>query len=120
MRRTVRGDHASQAIAVASFSLPAQVTPALHQVVRGNVAYKPAPKYDWTAFDALTNAEVLKAARSGPDAQPLNDAQLQGMKRPNPKVIWRALGLSQSEFRRPLGSRSARSPIGHKAVQSLT
>src|SRR2546421_8264858 len=75
MRRTVRGDHASQAIAVASFSLPAQVTPALHQVVRGNVAYKPAPKYDWTAFDALTNAEVLKAACSDPDAQPLSDVQ---------------------------------------------
>ncbi len=74
------------------------------KLARGKVAYEPsAPKYDWTAFDALTNAAVLKAARSDPDARPLSDAQLQRMKRPNAKVIRRALGLSQSEFARSFG-----------------
>jgi putative transcriptional regulator len=57
-----------------------------------------ATKYDWSAFDALTDEEVLAAARSDPDAQPLSDAQLARMKRPNPKVVRRALGLSQEEF----------------------
>lgn len=91
------------------------------KMVRRKVAYKhSAPKYDWTAFDALTNAEVLKAARSDPDAQPLSAVQLQRMKRPNAKVIRRALGLSQSEFAKAFGI-----PIGtlrdwNKAVLSLT
>jgi putative transcriptional regulator len=57
-----------------------------------------ATKYDWSAFDALTDEEVLAAARSDPDAQPLSDAQLARTKRPNPKVVRRALGLSQEEF----------------------
>src|SRR5262245_6191102 len=55
-------------------------------------------KYDWRELDALTDAEILKAARSDPDAQPLSDAQLERMKRPNPKVVRRALGLSQEQF----------------------
>ena len=54
--------------------------------------------HDWAGFDALTNSGILKAARSDPDAQPLSDAQLQRMKRPNPKVVRRALGLSQEQF----------------------
>lgn len=65
-------------------------------------------QHDWSAFDALTNAEVLAAAHSDPDAQPLSDAQLARMKRPNPKVVRRALGLSQEEFaarfRIPIGT----------------
>jgi putative transcriptional regulator len=59
---------------------------------------RPATKYDWSAFDALTDEEVLAAARSDPDAQPLSDAQFARMKRPNPKVVRQALGLSQEEF----------------------
>jgi putative transcriptional regulator len=59
---------------------------------------KESAKYDWSAFDALTNEEVLEASLSDPDAQPLSDAQLTRMKRPNPKVVRRALGLSQEEF----------------------
>jgi len=55
-------------------------------------------KYDWSAFDALTEEEVLAAARSDPGAQPLRDAQLARMKRPSPKVVRQALGLSQEEF----------------------
>ena len=59
---------------------------------------KASARHDWSAFDALTEEEVLEAARSDPDAQPLSDAQLARMKRPNPKVVRRALGLSQEEF----------------------
>jgi putative transcriptional regulator len=55
-------------------------------------------KYDWRAFDALTDEEIMRRALSDPDAQPLSDAQLQRMKRPNPKVVRQALGLSQEEF----------------------
>ena len=66
---------------------------------RRKMAHKLArAKHDWTEFDALTDAEVLKAARSDPDTQPLSEGQLQRMKRPNPKVMRRALGLSQEEF----------------------
>jgi putative transcriptional regulator len=57
-----------------------------------------AAKHDWREFDALTEADILKAARSDPDAQPLDDARLRRMKRPNPKVVRQALGLSQEEF----------------------
>ena len=55
-------------------------------------------RYDWREFDALTDAEILEAALSDPDALPLSDAQLARMKRPNPKVVRHALGLSQDEF----------------------
>jgi putative transcriptional regulator len=65
---------------------------------RRKIAFKRVRAHDWTKFDALTNADVLKAARSDPDAQPLSNAQLQRMKRPNPKVVRRALGLSQEQF----------------------
>jgi putative transcriptional regulator len=67
-----------------------------------------AVKHDWSEFDALTDAEILHAARSDPDAQPLSDEQLRRMKRPNPKVVRQALGLSQEafaeRFRIPLGT----------------
>jgi putative transcriptional regulator len=67
--------------------------------MKRRVAHKlPASKHDWRAFDALTDADILKAARSDPDAQPLSDAQLKRMNRPNPKVVRQALGLSQEEF----------------------
>jgi putative transcriptional regulator len=58
----------------------------------------PATKHDWREFDALTDADILKAARGDPDAQPLSGAQLKRMNRPNPKVVRQALGLSQEEF----------------------
>jgi putative transcriptional regulator len=61
------------------------------------VTRKVSARRDWRGFDALTDADVLRAARSDPDAQPLSDAQLQRMKRPNAKVVRRALGLSQEE-----------------------
>ena len=57
-----------------------------------------ATRHDWREFDALTDTDILRAARGDPDAQPLSDAQLKRMSRPNPKVVRRALGLSQEEF----------------------
>ena len=66
-----------------------------------------ATKYDWSAADALTEEQILAAALADPDAQPLSDAQLRRMKRPNPKVVWQAMGLSQEEF-----TAQSRIPVG--------
>lgn len=67
--------------------------------MKQKVTRKPAAmKHNWRRFDGLRETDILKAARSDPDAQPLNDAQLKRMKRPNPKVVRQALGLSQEEF----------------------
>src|SRR5262245_35373450 len=54
---------------------------------------------DWTAFDALSDAEVRKAATSDPDAQPLTKRQLAKMRRVSrvKRLRWK-LGLSQAEF----------------------
>ena len=68
-------------------------------LIKRSVARKiPTAKHDWHDLDALTDADILKAARGDPDAQPLTDAQLKRMRRPNPKVVRQALGLSQEEF----------------------
>jgi hypothetical protein len=78
----------------------------------------PAAKHDWREFDARTDADILRAAQNDPDAQPLTDAQLRRMKRPNPKVVRQALGLSQEEFaerfRIPIGTLG----IGSRGVSS--
>ena len=56
-------------------------------------------RHDWREFDALTEAEVMAAARSDPDAQPLTAADLKRMKRvPQAKVIRQAFDMSQEEF----------------------
>jgi putative transcriptional regulator len=47
----------------------------------------------------MTEDEVMAAALSDPDAQPLTEAQLANMKRvPRAKTLRRALGLTQEEF----------------------
>jgi putative transcriptional regulator len=51
-------------------------------------------KFDWRAFDALTDEEVIKAALSDPDAQPLTPERLT----PQVKIIRRAFKMSQEEF----------------------
>lgn len=54
---------------------------------------------DWAAFDALTDEEVLKRAKSDPDAQPLAEDQLAKMKRATPvRKIRFKLRMTQSEF----------------------
>jgi len=54
---------------------------------------------DWTRFDAISDAEVRKAALADPDARPLTRRQLAKMRRPSPvkRLRWK-LGLSQAEF----------------------
>ena len=48
---------------------------------------------------SMTDQEVLDAALSDPDAQPLTAEDLKRMKRtPRAKIIRRALGLTQEEF----------------------
>jgi len=66
-------------------------------------------KTDWARLDAMTDEEVLAAARSDPDAQPLTEAQLKRMRRvPYAKHVRWKVGLSQSEFARrfqiPIGT----------------
>jgi putative transcriptional regulator len=58
-----------------------------------------APKTDWARLDAMTDEEVLAAARADPDAQPLTEARLKRMRRISlaKHVRWK-LGLSQAEF----------------------
>jgi putative transcriptional regulator len=41
----------------------------------------PVGKTDWARLDAMTDEEVIAAALSGPDAQPLSPEQLAKMKR---------------------------------------
>jgi putative transcriptional regulator len=54
---------------------------------------------DWAQLDALTDEEVMAAARSDPDAQPLNLEQLKGMRRVSRvKVLRQRLGMTQAEF----------------------
>ena len=56
-------------------------------------------KFDWSKTDSLTDAQIVAAAESDPDALPLSEAQLKNMKRtPQVKTIRRALKLSQEEF----------------------
>jgi len=56
-------------------------------------------KHDWSRLDAMTDAEVRAAALRDPDAQPLTEERLAGMRRvPRAKTLRRALGLTQEEF----------------------
>jgi putative transcriptional regulator len=62
------------------------------------------PKTDWSAFDAMTEAEREAAARSDPDAQPATAAQLaRAVRRPNVQAIRKSLSLTQEEFARRFG-----------------
>src|SRR5436190_300390 len=74
----------------------------------GNITMKTG-KHDWRRFDALTDAEVHKAALNDPDAQPLTDAALARMKPvARARTLRRSLGLTQEEFaaryRIPIGT----------------
>jgi putative transcriptional regulator len=56
-------------------------------------------KTDWARLNAMTEEEIMTAALSDPDAQPLTEEQLSRMKRtPRTKIIRRVLHLSQEEF----------------------
>ena len=56
-------------------------------------------EFDWSAFDALTDEELLARAESDPDNPPLTEEQLKRMKRVSPMRPLRfRLGLSQETF----------------------
>ncbi len=66
-------------------------------------------KKDAEPLRVMTDDEVMAAAFSDPDAQPLNASDFARMKQvPRAKIIRRALGLNQEEFaaryRIPLGT----------------
>src|SRR5215468_7909872 len=59
----------------------------------------PRGKTDWARLDAMTDEEVLAAARSDPDAQPLTPERLAKMRRVSRvKVLRHRLGMTQAEF----------------------
>jgi putative transcriptional regulator len=56
-------------------------------------------KTDWERLNAMSEEEVVAAALSDPDAQPLTEAQLASAKRVNAiKVIRRRLDMTQAQF----------------------
>jgi putative transcriptional regulator len=59
----------------------------------------PRGETDWTRVNALTDEEVLAAALSDPDAQPLDPEALAKMRRVSPvKALRQRLGMTQAEF----------------------
>ena len=56
---------------------------------------------DWARLDAMTDEEARAAALSDPDAQPLSQEQLAGMRRVSRvKVLRQRLAMTQAEFAR--------------------
>src|ERR1700722_108842 len=54
---------------------------------------------DWARLEAITDEEVVAAALSDPDAQPLTPEQLARMRRVSRvKVLRQRLGMTQAEF----------------------
>src|SRR5436305_12168170 len=71
----------------------------ISQVVRYSRENLPRDRTDWSRIKAMTDQEVLAAARSDPDAQPLTRAQLAKMRRVSRvKVLRERLGMTQAEF----------------------
>ena len=59
----------------------------------------PRGETDWARVDAMTDEEVMAAALSDPDAQPLDPEALAKMRRVSPvKVLRQRLGMTQTEF----------------------
>jgi putative transcriptional regulator len=59
----------------------------------------PRGETDWARVNAMTDEEVLAAAQSDPDAQPLDPESLARMRRVSPvKVLRQRLGMTQVEF----------------------
>jgi putative transcriptional regulator len=71
----------------------------ISKVVRFSPEKLPPDKTDWARINALTDAEVVVAARSDPDAQPLTGKQLARMRRvPHVKLLRQRLDMTQVEF----------------------
>jgi putative transcriptional regulator len=71
----------------------------ISKVVRFFREKLPPDKTDWARINAMTDAEVVAAARSDPDAQPLTGKQLARMRRvPHVKLLRQRLDMTQVEF----------------------
>jgi putative transcriptional regulator len=72
-----------------------------YRVVRYSREGLPPDKTDWKRYDAMTDEELVAAASSDPDAQPLTPEQLARMRRVSRvKVLRQRLGMTQEEFAR--------------------
>jgi putative transcriptional regulator len=61
----------------------------------------PRGNTDWAQLDAMSDQEVMAAALSDPDAQPLTPGQLAGMRRVSRvKVLRQRLSMTQEAFAR--------------------
>jgi putative transcriptional regulator len=69
------------------------------KVVRYSRDNLPPDRTDWARLKAMTDEEVMAAALSDPDAQPLTPEQLARMRRV-PRVKWlrQRLGMTQVQF----------------------
>jgi putative transcriptional regulator len=71
------------------------------KVVRYSRESLPPDRTDWARLDAMTDDEVVTAALSDPDAQPLTPEQLARMRRvPHVKALRQRLGMTQEAFAR--------------------
>lgn len=60
---------------------------------------RPTGGTEWARLDAMADEEVVAAAQSDPDAQPLAPEQLATMRRVSRvKVLRQRLGMTQAEF----------------------
>jgi putative transcriptional regulator len=68
-------------------------------ITRFKLNAKKPPKTDWRAFDAMSDADRRRAARSDPDASPATAAQLARARRvPSVRALRQRLNLTQEEF----------------------
>jgi len=69
------------------------------KVVRYSHENLPPDKTNWARIDTMTDEEVVAAALSDPDAQPLTPEQLAKMRRVSRvRVLRRRLGMTQVQF----------------------
>jgi putative transcriptional regulator len=71
----------------------------ISKVVRYSRDNLPPDKTNWAHVDALTDEEIVAAALSDPDAQPLNPEQLAKMRQVSRvKVLRQRLKMTQAQF----------------------
>ena len=71
----------------------------ISKVVRHSRDKLPPDQTDWARVTTMTDDEVMAAALSDPDAQPLTPEQLAGMRRVSRvKVLRQRLGMTQMQF----------------------
>ena len=69
------------------------------KVVRHSRDTLPPDETDWARINAMTEDEVMAAALSDPDAQPLTEEQLARMRRVSRvKVLRQRLDMTQAQF----------------------